>query len=699
VHSAHSTHESHSSGSTTHSSGSSKSGQSSATPSSSGSPSSPSSSGANCAKTLSVSQSRQIQLARKMSFSRPPVKAGARRPSMHSPPGSSASSQCLLQVQQAQKTQKTQQGTQTQIRRRHQAAGRNMHGSPGGGRCGTGAAVGGEQLLLLASKFHFVYKECILLVRKLGLDTTISLQVGSYPKFAALLGAAISSKQHFPESAAQKKYLEQYAGPLLAALVTCMTDLRTLIGTLDLSPAVLQSGVEPEVLRLAYFTIYSLFIELVNMHRILSPQMRILHRRSHSSKQQIKGSPFAALARSKSMSLRKKSATVSSTSFHSRVPSVQGAKQQTQFTVGGLLRPPLKIDTEIGPVRRQDSDQSSTGNFSDGAMPNSASVSSAVDSAPTNLQGVGLINDTKLYELISHTIQSAQVVFSQLNTAIAKSASSTAKKNDSEDQGKPAELDHVGQKVKEMTVHCVASMDQTKRISATLRVVQTMDHTDDESQKRLYEETNLFLKSIINVLAATKGAIHDIPALNEVRGALSNLTRATKELTICLETSTLKKTVMNNTSSGSNLVEQPSLSSIPSMTNFQYLTGQQQHRSRTPLRTSKPQITQIATLGRSSPVPPPSSAILSPRSLAKKTQAEVKDSVSMQQHILDMKAASSMHAERSPMKTPLTTPLAASIGPAAASAVLPNATNAQSTAMNAHDLERNPFDRQMGNAK
>lgn len=604
--------------------------------------------------------------------------------------------------------QKPSQGAQSKIRRR-QTGVRNMHGSPG--NIGSAGSVTDEQLLVLASKFNFIYKECIMLVRKLGLDTTINLQVGSYQKFAALLDishrkAASStgkdgSTAQNADSNSHKRCPDQFIAPLSAALVTCMTDLRSLISSLDISPGSLHSGVEPEVLRMGYFTIYSLFIEMVNMYRILSPQMKILHRRTHSNKQ-IKGSPFAALGRSKPISLRRKSVTISTSSFQSRVSGIQSTKPASQFSVGGASRPPLKVDTGSNSMRHQDSDLSTVSTFSDASQLNSAftGVESLTSSSTSvNVQGMGLIDDTKLYELISHTIQSAQVVFSQLNAAIAKSANSTAKKSELDELNQPAELDHVGKKVKEMTMHCVASMEQTKRINATLIAVQSMDHTDGESQKRLYEETNLFLKSIINVLAATKGAIQDIPALNEVRGALSNLTRATKELTICLETSTLKKTVMKNTSSASNLVEQPSLSSIPSMTNFQYLTGQQQHRSRTPLRSSKPQITQISTMTRNTAPAAPTSAILSPRSLAKKTKVELMDGISMQQHILGLKAASSMHTERSPMKTPLTTPLAASIGPAAASAVLPNANSASTTGMNPHDLERNPFERQMNNVK
>ncbi|VEU19315.1 DEKNAAC100099 [Brettanomyces naardenensis] len=538
-------------------------------------------------------------------------------------------------------------------------------------------------LLTAARKFRFIYRECIALIRRLDLDRTVTLHLGAYPAFSTVL-----------EAVERKVAAKEPTGPqlqfsLCTSLVDCITDLRALIGGLEPSRSALDS-IDPESLRLAYFSLYSLLVEAVGLCRTLTPQpVRFRRRPSQLAQQQkllqsppqqhsqvLKGSPFSALARSKSQQIR----STASAAMLGRAPppNPQHASQtaaipsrQSSLSGGPLKRPPLKIDTTVSGVRRQDSELS-VGSI----LIEAAGSSTALNSAnPTSSSTMTLTDDEKLYEIIGYTIQESQVVFSQLNTAISKSAINTARDTEeggemnsgtnasSSNNGSP-DLNHVAQKIKEMTLHCVASMEETKRIKATLMASRSVEQLDEDEQKRLYEETSLFLKSIINILAATKGAIQDIPALNEVRGALSNLTRATKELTIRLETSALKQAVISNSSSSTNLVEQPPLSSIPSVANFQ--PSGTSHTNTSPTRGT--------------------SSILSPVSLAKKTKIDLKDGITMQQYIQDLKAANSGHNEWSPMQTPVTTPLVASIGPAAASAVLPSAGSS-------HDLEHNPFDK------
>lgn len=557
-------------------------------------------------------------------------------------------------------------------------------------------------ILAIAIKFRFIYKECIQLIRRLNLDKTITLQVGTYPKFVALLDAAerhaktqSPSGSHSSTSQRQASIKsgsvrgmcpERLVVPLTVAMLTSMKDLVTLIDSLSISCRSFKS-VDPETLRMSYFTLYSLFVEVINMCRILSPQVKILRRRSHSvrslassssssissqSAAALQDNPFAALARSSSKSLvqtyRKKKAQKKALLSqgkpiipHQTITTTSGGSPSSGKS--SIPRPLLKIDTTI---RRQDSNLSQTSTHSD-------VLGSSAKSSGTSM--VSSVDDDKLYELIVHAIQGAQVVFSQLNAAISKSAITTAKKsehtvgNGPTKKSGPAQLDHVAQKIKGMTMKCVASMEQTKRIKTAISVSIRSDKLDADGQKKLYEETNTFLKSIISLLAATKGAIQDIPALNEVRGALSNLTRTTKELTICLEKSALKQAVVSNSSASATLMEQPLLSSIPSVSNFQHMGSQQPHSAvKTPL---------------------------SSRSIGSiKSRIEMKDTVSMKQHILDLKSAT-IH-ERSPMPTPITTPLVASIGPAAASAVLPTSSNPASATVSNHDMERNPFEKQLG---
>ncbi|QPG77043.1 hypothetical protein FOA43_004440 [Brettanomyces nanus] len=556
-------------------------------------------------------------------------------------------------------------------------------------------------LVPLSRKFRFIYRETIMLIRHLDLDKTVTLEVGAYPSFSALLDT-VEKKQSAKES------FEKLLSPLANSLTRSMKDLCTLIDGLGLCAASLASC-ESESLRMAYFTLLSLLIEAINMCRILSPlQIRLRKQASASSSMPLSmpssssstsvSSPFSTSTRSKSQRIRK--TPVNSPAALGRAPppnpqhtgqSIPVVSKQLPFsvatssssaTLSSIQRPPLKIDTSINSVRRQDSELSIGSAFSDMLATSSAIAKSS------------FTEDDKLFDLIAYTIQASQVVFSQMNTAISKSAMTTAQTTEDHYNptiGESNELDHVGQKIKEMTMLCIASMEQTKRINTTLLSAKKSNKLDEEAQKRLYEETNLFLKSIINVLAATKGAIQDIPALNEVRGALSNLTRATKELTIRLETSALKQAVMSNTSSSTTLVEQPPLSAIPSVANFQPFSAHM--NSVSPTRYSPPPSVSASQAANTIT----SGSTLSP-SFLPKTEIDLKEGVSMQQHIMGLKTTKNEII--SPMQTPLTTPLVASIGPTAASAVLPTTTTTTTTpspqANNSHDMELNPFDKLLG---
>lgn len=498
-----------------------------------------------------------------------------------------------------------------------------------------GTAISSDVALKLAQKFRFIYCEFVQIARRIGLDKTITLNVGSYPAFAQQLEAAENKKT--------AEALERVAPPLVMALLAVAVDLRTLMDGVDLSANSLSASNDTETLRLSYFAFYSLLIEAVALCRMMAPGLKMKRRQQPSLHKA--SSSLSGLPRSISQ--------VRTLAVTGRVPAASAnavpARQQ-------INRPPLKVDTTLG-LNRQDSDFSM------------ASANQEVT------------DDDKLYELIGHTIQASQVVFSQLNSAISKSAINTARDTESEQD----ELDHVGQKIKEVTVHCVASLEQTKRLKSTL-VSVTNSPDDAMLQRSLYDETNTFLKSIISILAAIKGAIPDIPSLNEVRGSLSNLTRATKELTIRLERSALKQRVLV-TASGISPTEQPSLSAIPSVSNFQGMPPQQpqhqQHSSNTSGSTASTTSSGLmisSQHSQHSPSPPltGNSTPLSPM--------DAKDALSMKQHIRN-------HQADRKMQTPLTTPLSASIGPTAASAVLPAASATSTPKLSGYDMEHNPFDK------
>lgn len=185
-------------------------------------------------------------------------------------------------------------------------------------------------------------------------------------------------------------------------------------------------------------------------------------------------------------------------------------------------------------------------------------------------------NDEKLYESLNNVLQSSQTVYSELNNSISKSAIATAK---SEDQQFNSQLIN---KIKELTNTLVSSMDLNKKIKHKVSnpvIIKSFTMLD---KKKFYDEINLFLKSIITILASTKSIINDQPLmLSEVKPYLANLTKATKDVAIMLEVSSYRlvndnyiSQVVQPSSSSTAAASPPApvlpqqaslLSSIPSM--------------------------------------------------------------------------------------------------------------------------------------
>ncbi|ESX02149.1 hypothetical protein KL918_003693 [Ogataea parapolymorpha] len=480
---------------------------------------------------------------------------------------------------------------------------REVHGSTASER------LAFSDTMKMAHKVRFVYSEFTGVLKNLGIS--INTSTNSFNNFVSLYDFLNRRANDTDRDAIQESLRTQLA----TQLVELLKDLRKIVDHLTF-PSHMVASLGTETIRMAYFSLFSLLVELTSICKILDPSFTPRTQQKSSRPTQLSAAPLAP------QKLRTQPPKIN------RAPPPNPQHAQTipvPQRQPSVHRQPLKVDTSLPAVARQDSELSAISN-----------IESTTD-------------NEKLYDIISFTTQAAHAVFTQLNDALAKSAISTAQNTQnsqiSQDGGPDnQDLPNIAQKVKELTTYCMSSMEQTKRIKTVLNQTRSAQRLDEDQQKRLYEETNLFLKSIISFLAATKGALQDMPALNEVRGALSNLTRATKELTIRLETSVLKQSVTNAT-------DQPPLSSIPSVANFQNGHFGQEATART--------------------VPSP-------------LQSEKEDS--MQQQVKSLQTSGLEHVAQ----LPVTTPLVASIGPTAASVVLPVASP---MGVNVNPPEYNPFDK------
>lgn len=170
--------------------------------------------------------------------------------------------------------------------------------------------------------------------------------------------------------------------------------------------------------------------------------------------------------------------------------------------------------------------------------------------------------DEKLYRSIDSATTSAQVVFSELTNAIGKSAIASATASST-----PAINHNVATKVKELTNVCMTCMDITKRLKTKLITIR--NNPSQTTRKLFWDDINLFLKLIIQTFSAVKGIMKDMPVLNEVRGAMANLTKTTKEVTILLEISSYKSMSSDSSQNMAGpLSGAPLLKSIPSVSNM-----------------------------------------------------------------------------------------------------------------------------------
>lgn len=130
--------------------------------------------------------------------------------------------------------------------------------------------------------------------------------------------------------------------------------------------------------------------------------------------------------------------------------------------------------------------------------------------------------DERLYRAIDVATAEAMVVFGELTKAISGGASNGA---------------NIA-KVKELTSICMTLMEITKRLKT--KMVTIRNNPSLPTKRAFWDETNLFLKLIVQTFMHVKGIMQDLPILNEVRSSMSTLTKTTKDVTILLEVSLYK---------------------------------------------------------------------------------------------------------------------------------------------------------------
>lgn len=209
--------------------------------------------------------------------------------------------------------------------------------------------------------------------------------------------------------------------------------------------------------------------------------------------------------------------------------------------------------------------------------------------------------DGPLFDCISNATLCAQTVFSQLTSAISKSAMASAQSSENRTIN-PA----VAVKARELTSCCVSAMEVTKRLKARLNTIKGEDSLME--RRRFWEDINSFLRAIINILATSKSAMGDLPTLNEVRASMATLTKATKDVTLRLEVSSFKHMAndlppLSSTTAFNN--NPPPLSAFPSVTNMATLPHHAPVSVTTPL---------LASLGPAAHAVLPSAGLPSPYS-------------------------------------------------------------------------------------
>lgn len=165
---------------------------------------------------------------------------------------------------------------------------------------------------------------------------------------------------------------------------------------------------------------------------------------------------------------------------------------------------------------------------------NTVTTSTALTNAE-NDQSVD--TDEQLYDKISQATSATLSLLSLLGDAVSKSALASA-------QG-PATPGAVAlgtnMKLRDLATNSLAAGEVTRRLKNKLQSVSMLQ--DALEKRKFWEDTNAFVKAVINVAALAKSISSEYPFSKAILASLSTVTRSTKELTILLSVSSFSQTI------------------------------------------------------------------------------------------------------------------------------------------------------------
>ncbi|GME82341.1 unnamed protein product [Ambrosiozyma monospora] len=364
-------------------------------------------------------------------------------------------------------------------------------------------------LVLIGRKVKFIAKEMSHIISRLGLPHDINASVSH---MCAVLDVSV---RKLNDSDRGELSFDTIRVQLKESLVTTLVDLRNMLSQVTLS-SLLSSGLGAEAIRLSYFTLMSLFVELINVCKVIEPsynptpspkssQTSTPTYMGNTSSGSSSGLKFTSTRSHTQIQLSQPPSSISSKSRAPPPPLLTRAAAPSPKQMS-IPIPMRQSSLSASVLQQQRSMKLETNNLTLNVVPTGVMRQDSEMSLNSAVPPPDLNDESKFFDLIDYTSQAAQVVFSQLNVAISRSAIATAtsgsgsagsNSSSSSELNDDNSLTHFASKIKELTTHCVGAMEQTKRVKASLNAVRISSSVDDDQQRRLYEETSLFLKSII----------------------------------------------------------------------------------------------------------------------------------------------------------------------------------------------------------
>ncbi|ORY83066.1 RAM signaling pathway protein-domain-containing protein [Protomyces lactucae-debilis] len=147
---------------------------------------------------------------------------------------------------------------------------------------------------------------------------------------------------------------------------------------------------------------------------------------------------------------------------------------------------------------------------------------------------VGVDTDEQLLDKIAQATSATLALLSLMGEAVSKSAIASSQGPNTPGAVSPA----TNIKLRDLASNSLSAGEVTRRLKNKLPQARSM--TDAIDKKRFWEDTNAFVKAVINVAALAKSVSSEYPFSKAILASLSTVTRSTKELTILLSVSTFQ---------------------------------------------------------------------------------------------------------------------------------------------------------------